>query len=353
MPAKITVKVELAQLLAKAQATTDANRRAQREKEADKQEDRKRLEAKKAKEDAAKKKALEDPVVRPLRTAAMGRPRKVRFSGYYMDVIELTEITRTLRSGVKATAPTAFYADVVDSVDYANQEDLIAFPRVSLDVSPTSLVNCPEYAAVLAEVGTVLGFITIFNFDQESEWFVGEGWYDWFLAPLGESFFRYYDSTGDLTKQRDVSQVSRTDPGFLQLVEDFAFTSYKSQDGTNLPPGKFVYVVGRRETQSYVAGTFTGEIYNFDAGVGFTTVPVTGGWAAASASVPATTGAWVVAESADVEATQSLVSTSAGGLNLDEAFAGDFSSWPGAGSGGTMIQLLPPDGGGGGGGGGE
>jgi hypothetical protein len=72
MPARITVKAELASLLAKSQETTDANRRAQLQKEADQQADRKRLEAKKANEDAARKKPLEDPVGRNIFTAAMG-----------------------------------------------------------------------------------------------------------------------------------------------------------------------------------------------------------------------------------------------------------------------------------------
>ena len=70
MPAKITVQAVLASLLAKAQETTEANRQAQRRKEADKREDRKRLAAKKANEDAARRKPLEDPVGRNIFTAA-------------------------------------------------------------------------------------------------------------------------------------------------------------------------------------------------------------------------------------------------------------------------------------------
>ena len=73
MPAKITVQAVLANLLAKAQETTEANRQAQRRKEADKREDKKRLAAKKANEDAASKKPLEDPVGRNIFTAATGQ----------------------------------------------------------------------------------------------------------------------------------------------------------------------------------------------------------------------------------------------------------------------------------------
>jgi hypothetical protein len=81
MPARITVKAELASLLAKSQETTDANRRAQLQKDADRQADRKRLEAKKANEDAARKKPLEDPVGRNIFTAAMGGQPQVAYVG--------------------------------------------------------------------------------------------------------------------------------------------------------------------------------------------------------------------------------------------------------------------------------
>ena len=73
MPARITVRAELASLLAKSQGTTDANRQAQLKKEADARADRKRLEAKKDKEDAARKKRQDDPVGRNIFTAAMGQ----------------------------------------------------------------------------------------------------------------------------------------------------------------------------------------------------------------------------------------------------------------------------------------
>jgi hypothetical protein len=74
MPARITVRAELQSLLNKSQELTDANRQAQLRREADRREDRKRLAAKKAKEDAAQKKPLEDPVGRNILTAAMGQP---------------------------------------------------------------------------------------------------------------------------------------------------------------------------------------------------------------------------------------------------------------------------------------
>lgn len=74
MPAKIVITAELQTLLAKSQATTEANRRAQREREAEKEKDRKALKAKKEKEEAAKKKkALEDSVLGTRRTAAMSQ----------------------------------------------------------------------------------------------------------------------------------------------------------------------------------------------------------------------------------------------------------------------------------------
>ena len=72
MPAKITVRAELASLLAKSQELTDANRQSQLKKEADRREDQKRLKAKKANEDAARRKPLEDPVGRNIFTAAAG-----------------------------------------------------------------------------------------------------------------------------------------------------------------------------------------------------------------------------------------------------------------------------------------
>ena len=73
MPAKITVRAELASLLAKSQELTDANRQSQLKKEADRREDQKRLKAKKANEDAARRKPLEDPVGRNIFTAATGQ----------------------------------------------------------------------------------------------------------------------------------------------------------------------------------------------------------------------------------------------------------------------------------------
>lgn len=76
MPAKIVITAELQTLLAKSQATTEANRRAQREREAEKEKDRKALKAKKEKEEAAKKKELEDSVLRTRRTAAMSQRRR-------------------------------------------------------------------------------------------------------------------------------------------------------------------------------------------------------------------------------------------------------------------------------------
>lgn len=84
MPAKITVKAELANLLAKSQETTDANRQAQLRKEADRKEDRRRLKAKRAKETAATKKSLEDPVGRNIFTAAMGGS-PLRLGRVFMD----------------------------------------------------------------------------------------------------------------------------------------------------------------------------------------------------------------------------------------------------------------------------
>jgi hypothetical protein len=74
MPARITAKAELASLLAKSQETTDANRQAQLRREANVRADRQRLQAKAAKEAAARKRALPEPVGRNIFTAAMGQP---------------------------------------------------------------------------------------------------------------------------------------------------------------------------------------------------------------------------------------------------------------------------------------
>jgi hypothetical protein len=82
MPARITVRAELQSLLSKSQELTDANRLSQLRKEADRREDLKRLAAKKAKEEATRKKPLQDPVGRNIRTAAMGQQGNPVAVGY-------------------------------------------------------------------------------------------------------------------------------------------------------------------------------------------------------------------------------------------------------------------------------
>jgi hypothetical protein len=113
MPARITVKAELASLLAKAQATTDANRAAQRRAEADRQADRKGLEAKKANEDATRTKPLEDPVTRTNKTAAMGN-RPITVGKVYIRV-SVDTTAEPLRNAVH----TFYSGDSSQSLDIA------------------------------------------------------------------------------------------------------------------------------------------------------------------------------------------------------------------------------------------
>jgi hypothetical protein len=115
MPARITVKAELASLLAKSQETTDANRRAQLKKEADARADRQRLQAKKANEDAARKKPLEDPVGRNIFTAAMGSP-PLQLGQFWWERPGAGGTATTLR--VWSGDGTAVIETSIDSRDY-------------------------------------------------------------------------------------------------------------------------------------------------------------------------------------------------------------------------------------------
>jgi len=75
MPARITIKAELQNLLNKAQALTDANRLSQLEGERRRRAEREQLAAKKVKteEEERRRRALDDPTMRNIRTAAMGQ----------------------------------------------------------------------------------------------------------------------------------------------------------------------------------------------------------------------------------------------------------------------------------------
>lgn len=75
MPARITIKAELENLLNKAQALTDANRLSQLEGERRRRAEREQLAAKKVKaeEEERRQRALDDPTMRNIRTAAMGQ----------------------------------------------------------------------------------------------------------------------------------------------------------------------------------------------------------------------------------------------------------------------------------------
>ena len=128
MPAKITVQAVLASLLAKAQETTEANRQAQRRKEADKREDKKRLAAKKANEDAARKKPLEDPVGRNIFTAATGTLPVVPVLGWYSDV------NRTMRV---ASGDGSTEVIVSATSNYPPLDNIIYEPRNWLTYRPT------------------------------------------------------------------------------------------------------------------------------------------------------------------------------------------------------------------------
>ena len=75
MPARITIKAELQNLLNKAQALTDANRLSQLEGERRRRAEREQLAAKKVKaeEEERRRRAPDDPTMRNIRTAAMGQ----------------------------------------------------------------------------------------------------------------------------------------------------------------------------------------------------------------------------------------------------------------------------------------
>jgi len=74
MPAKITIKAELENLLNKAQALTDANRLSQLEGERRRRAEREQVAAKKVKEeDERRQRALDESTMRNIRTAAMGQ----------------------------------------------------------------------------------------------------------------------------------------------------------------------------------------------------------------------------------------------------------------------------------------
>jgi hypothetical protein len=373
MPARITVRAELQSLLSKSQALTDANRLAQLDAERRRREELAQLAAKRrqADEEATRRKQLEDPVGRNRLTAAMGQRALEKFSGYFMREFFPDSLRITLRSGVKATVGNLFYSSVEDSPGYANQSDSATFPSAVVDFTPTFLQNCPEYAAILAEVEPLTGIADLLGPDDS--WFVGAGWYEVKIPFLSIDNFSFYElvetpSGGFVpraTKVRDVSQLSATGLGFVNTNRDFAFTSYRNQDGTSLPRGRFVYVRGYENTKRYNAGNFTGFVTEYDQiwqilfGVLVRTEtrrevkPATGSWPAASSTAGPSTAAWIIAESANVPATQSVIEASASGLNVEQAFAGNFSSWPGAGQGGAMSELLPPSGISGGGSGGE
>jgi hypothetical protein len=372
MPARITVRAELQSLLDQSQALTDANRLKQLEAEARRRAELDQLAAKRAKQadEDTRRKQQADPTMGTRRTAAMGQQATTKFSGYFMKEFETDAVRLSVRSGVKATAPTIFYADVIDS-GYANQSTVTTFPRASaLDFTVFSLENCPEYASVIAEATPLLGFVDVLGSDDS--WYIGAGWYRLLFPLLSIDSYAYYDTVLNASgfptilqhKSRDVSQVGSTDPAYRDIVEDFSFTSYKAQDGATLPRGRFIYAEGYRNSKSYAPGNFTGYVTELDqtwalvSGALVNTVtrnvviPARGGWGGASSSAGPTTAAWIVAESANVPSGQSLVETGVGALNLEQAFAGNFSSWPGAPTGGQMTQLFPPGGGGGGGGGG-
>jgi hypothetical protein len=78
MPARITIKAELQNLLNKAQALTDANRLSQLEGERRRRAEREQLAAKKVKaeEEERRRRALDDPTMRNIRTAAMGQQQR-------------------------------------------------------------------------------------------------------------------------------------------------------------------------------------------------------------------------------------------------------------------------------------
>jgi hypothetical protein len=88
MPARITIKAELQNLLNKAQALTDANRLSQLEGERRRRAEREQLAAKKVKaeEEERRRRALDDPTMRNIRTAAMGQQQQLGIGAAWIDI---------------------------------------------------------------------------------------------------------------------------------------------------------------------------------------------------------------------------------------------------------------------------
>jgi hypothetical protein len=297
---------------------------------------------------------------------------KYQYPGYLKIEYGSTAATLTLRSGVGTLQPTVFYADLEDTF-YANQSDSLEIPLSSIDTSVWDLLNCPEFADAWAEIQSNYQYMVTPSNVVSTVAARVEGWYYWAVIP-SDSHYAYLEVVEDgafsafLATRKIYLQVNRTDPEYVKTVQDFSFTSYKDASGNNLPTGTFAYIYGYKESQSNVAGTFTGYVreltysdwYYPPEGGGFTyasstdtgEVPATGGWAAQSSVAGPTVGAWRVAEARNVPAAESLTAIGIGDLDVEAALTGDYSSWPGANEGGTMIQLQGAPGTGGGGGGG-
>jgi len=87
MPAKITIRAELASLLAKSQEITDANRLAHLRREDDLKADRRRLQAREAQKSGATKKELPDPIGRNIFTAAIGTAPRLSIAWISSDLV--------------------------------------------------------------------------------------------------------------------------------------------------------------------------------------------------------------------------------------------------------------------------
>ncbi len=375
MPARITIRAELATLLAKAQAATDANRQAQRQREADVQADRKRLEAKKAKEEAARKKALEDPVGRQIRTAAMGSPSSgASFPGFYAFNSNSTKTVVKVRSGVKALAASGIFEEVQDSPSYANQVSVVSFanpqlPEESYPVSPEYAsifaqmnlsvelggfyLECPEFAALIAEIAVGPRFIWITEPGGEpgvSGWtyinrdFAADSWEKLVYRPLTDDY--------DIEEYRAV-QIGVTGGTLSQADNDVFIESLLRPDGAPVGADKFRFYYATSRSISLSARAFNGSIFTAsyeDLGAGFnelvssSTIPLTGGVAAVG---PMTYGpvayGWEIASTQRTPAFSSVVVVGTSDVDAAALASGDLSVYPEASPPGSLIQALTPD----------
>ena len=357
MPARITIKAELQNLLNKAQALTDANRLSQLEGERRRRAEREQLAAKKVKaeEEERRRRALDDPTMRNIRTAAMGQQGRGTFGeafpGYFGFVY--SEQSRTLtykvRSGIGVTDASGYFEDIVNG-DYANGID-----------TQTIVFDAPPEGTGLPVRDDLLAEIFADPYDGGSGWIPGS-----FFGFSGNQNYVYVIPFGPEANQIvwlryvDFSTITVTGGESTSERKEYGFTTTTGFGGAPLPVGFMEYYVGARISQEVASGSYGGFITNtyreydeFFSLISETPEPIT-----VTGTIPGYTinteyhWGWRIAMTRRAPAAQSVSFVGSAG-SVEALLNGDYSSYPGFG-GGSMLErsLRPIDGGGGGGGGG-